>query len=315
MNAFGKTLPSLILCSLVSLAVAQAPVVRQAPTDQPLNPSPQADPNYPPTQQQPYQQPYPQQPAYQAAPPPMAPQQLDGLVNRIALYPDPLLAQLLTAATYWDEIPDAAGWANQHAFLKGDALNQAMQSDNLPWDPSVLALLPFPTVLDMMAHDPDWTGQLGNAVLNQRADVMDSVQRLRHEARGYGYLASNSDIDVVDNGGYVEIQPFNPYMYYVPVYDPFIVFAPPRPGLFVGGAIRFGPPVTLGLTFGRFGWFGAGFGWGSHAVLIDHRPWVRTYENRGGYVHPYAHPYVRPAAPQHEQHPQAAPEHREGRPR
>jgi Protein of unknown function (DUF3300) len=315
MNAFGKTLPSLILCSLVSLAVAQAPVVRQAPTDQPLNPSPQADPNYPPTQQQPYQQPYPQQPAYQAAPPPMAPQQLDGLVNRIALYPDPLLAQLLTAATYWDEIPDAAGWANQHAFLKGDALNQAMQSDNLPWDPSVLALLPFPTVLDMMAHDPDWTGQLGNAVLNQRADVMDAVQRLRHEARGYGYLASNSDIDVVDNGGYVEIQPFNPYMYYVPVYDPFIVFAPPRPGLFVGGAIRFGPPVTLGLTFGRFGWFGAGFGWGSHAVLIDHRPWVRTYENRGGYVHPYAHPYVRPAAPQHEQHPQAAPEHREGRPR
>jgi hypothetical protein len=322
MNVLSKILPALTLCSLASLAIAQAPVIRQAPSDQPpAYSSPQPDPYYPPTQQQPYQQPNQQQPAYQAAPPPMAPQQLDGLVNRIALYPDPLLAQLLTAATYWDEIPDAAAWANQHAFLKGDALNQAMQADNLPWDPSVLALLPFPTVLDMMAHDPDWAGQLGNAVLNQRADVMDAVQRLRHEARGYGYLASNSDIDVVDNGGYIEIQPFNPYMYYVPVYDPFIVFAPPRPGFFVGGAIRFGPPVTLGLTFGRFGWFGAGFGWGSHAVLIDHRPWVRTYENRGGYVHPYARPYVRPAEPQHEQHPapppqrsQPAPEHRDTRP-
>ncbi len=324
MNVLSKTLPSLIFCSLASLAVAQAPVVRQQPSDQqPAYPSPQPDPYHPPAQQQPYQQqPYQQQPAYQAPPPPMAPQQLDGLVNRIALYPDPLLAQVLTAATYWDEIPSAAAWANQHAFLNGDALNQAMQSDNLPWDPSVLALLPFPSVLDMMARDPNWTGQLGNAVLNQRADVMDAVQRLRRQARSYGYLTSNSDIDIIDNGGYIEIQPFNPYLYYVPVYDPYIVFAPPRPGLFVGGVIRFGPPVTLGLTFGRFGWFGAGFGWGNHAVLIDHRPWVRTYENRGGYVHPYAHPYVRPVEPQHEQHPepqreqrpQPAPEHRDTRP-
>ena len=111
---------------------------------------------------------------------------------------------------------------------------------------------------------------------------------------------------VVDQGGYVEIQPYNPYLYYVPVYDPFIVFGPPRPGFFVGGAIRFGPAVTLGVTFGRFGWFGAGFGWGAHTLLIDHRPWTRTYVNRGAYVHPYAHPYVRPAAPRVEQHPAAA---------
>jgi len=296
MNLLKRILPSLLFFSFATLAVAQAPIVRQAPSD--VQPAPA-----------PADQPYPQA---QSPAPLLDPQQLDALVNRIALYPDPLLAQTLTAATYWDEIADAATWANQHAYLHGDALNQAMLADNLPWDPSVLALLPFPSVLDMMARDPTWTGQLGNAVLSQRAEVMDAVQRLRREARGYGYLASNSDIDVIDDGGYIEIQPFNPYLYYVPIYDPVVVFAPPRPGLFVGGVIRFGPAVTLGLSFGRFGWFGAGFGWGSHALLIDHRPWARTYENRSAYVHPYARPYVRPAAPQHEQHPQPA--HRDVRP-
>jgi Protein of unknown function (DUF3300) len=282
MTPLHKTLPVLVLFSLATLALAQAPIVRQAPSD------PQAA--------------YPAPPADQQPQPPMPPQQLDTLVGRIALYPDPLLAQTLTAATYWDEIPDADAWADEHAYLKGDALNQAMLSDNLPWDPSVLALLPFPSVLDMMAHDPNWTGQLGNAVLGQREDVMDAVQRLRGQARGYGYLASNSDIDVVDDGGYIEIQPFNPNLYYVPIYDPYVVYGPPRPGLFIGGVIRFGPAIPLGVSFGRFGWFGAGFGWRDHAVLIDHRAWTRTYENRGAYVHPYAHPYVRPAAPRVEHH-------------
>jgi len=225
------------------------------------------------------------------------------LVNRIALYPDPLLAQTLTAATYWDEIPDAATWSAQHSYLTGDALSGAIAADNLPWDPSVIALLPFPSVLDMMAKDPNWTGQLGNAVLVQRADVMEAVQRLRHEAKQYGYLASNSNVDVVDNGPYVEIDPFNPYLYYVPIYDPLIVFYPPRPGFFIGGAIRFGPVISIGPAFGRYGWFGAGFAWGTHDILIHHRPWNRGFVNRGAYVHPYAHPYVRPAAPRVENHP------------
>jgi hypothetical protein len=308
MNAFARASSAAAILSLATLAIAQAPIVRQPPSDaQPAYAAPppdQAQP-YPPTDQPPAQQsaqqPYPQ--ADQPPPGPLAPQQLDSLVGRIALYPDPLLAQTLTASTYSDEIPDAAGWAAQHSYLKGDALSAAIQTDNLPWDPSVLALLPFPSVLDMMARDPNWTSQLGNAVLVQRPDVMDAVQRLRRQARSYGYLTSNSDIDVVDDGGYVEIQPFNPYLYYIPVYDPLIVFGPPRPGFFVGGGIRFGPAVTLGVTFGRYGWFGAGFGWGAHTVLIDHRPWVRTYVNRNVYVHPYAHPYVRPVAPRVEQHP------------
>lgn len=302
MNAFGKVFSTALICSLTTFALAQAPIVRQPPSA----PPPDAQqPQYPapPADQQPAPPDYDQAAQQgQPAPAPLPDDQLDQLVNRIALYPDPLLAQTLTAATYWDQIPDAAKWAAQHSYLHGDALSAAITADNLPWDPSVLALLPFPSVLDMMARDPDWTGSLGNAVLVQRNDVMDAVQRLRRQAYSYGYLASNSDIDVIDQGGYVEIQPFNPYLYYVPIYDPFVVFAAPRPGFFLGGAIRFGPAVTLGVSFGRFGWFGAGFGWRDHAVLIDHRPWVRTYVNRGAYVHPYARPYVRPAAPRVEQH-------------
>src|ERR1700733_3808559 len=126
--------------------------------------------------------PGPPQGVPQGAPPMLAPQQLDPLVGRIALYPDPLLAQVLTASTFSPEIPDAANWSNQHAGLPGDPLASAIQQDNLPWDPSVLALLPFPQVLQMMAQDPGWTQALGDAVLAQRPDVMDAVQRMRQKA-------------------------------------------------------------------------------------------------------------------------------------
>src|ERR1035438_1077053 len=102
----------------------------------------------------------------------LTPPQLDQLVQRIALYPDPLLAQIQTASTYWDQIPDAAAWADQHSHLQGDALAAAIQADHLQWDPSVLGLLPFPSVLDMMTQDQAWTEQLGNAVLNQRTSAI-----------------------------------------------------------------------------------------------------------------------------------------------
>jgi hypothetical protein len=250
-------------------------------------------------------------------PPPVAPQQLDQLVQRIALYPDPLLAQALTASTFWQQIPDAATWAQQHSNLTGDPLAQAIQADNLPWDPSVLALLTFPTVLDMMARDPQWTGALGNAVLVQRNDVMDAVQRQRQAAHNYGYLASTPYDNVADNDGYIEIQPVNPAYYYVPVYNPAIVFYSPRPGFVITTGIRFGPPIVIAPAFGAYGWFGAGFGWRGHTILIDHRPWTRTYYNRSVYVHPYEHAYVHPAAPRVENHPpapHAQPQHHESAP-
>src|SRR6202161_393104 len=126
----------------------------------------------------------------QGQPPSFAPDQLDQLVARIALYPDSLLAQVLAAATYPDQIPDAARWADQHHYLTGQALANAIQADHLPWDPSVQALLPFPSVLEMMANDMSWTTDLGNAFLSQQQDVMDAVQRERRKAKDYGYLRS-----------------------------------------------------------------------------------------------------------------------------
>jgi hypothetical protein len=315
--AMKKILPiALILftgASFFAQAQAQqqpAPIVRDTPNPPP--PPPPPPPPSPDQQQQAapaYPTPAPE-PGDQAPPPAaLPPQQLDQIVQRVALYPDPLLAQTLTASTFWYQVADAATWADQHAGLRDDTLSQAIQADNLPWDPSVLALLAFPTVLDMMARDPQWTGALGNAVLVQRSDVMDAVQRQRSIAHNYGYLAPNAYDNVVDDDGDYEILPVNPAYVYVPVYSPGIVFFAPRPGFFIGGALRFGPAIVIGPSFGVFGWRGAGFGWHTHALLIEGHPWGRTFANRGFYSHPYAHPYVRTAGPRVEAHPQAHSSH------
>ena len=198
------------------------------------------------------QQPYPPQQSY-PPPPSFPPQELDRVVSRIALYPDPLLSQILAAATFPDQIQPAAQWADQHHYLTGPALAAAISADHLPWDPSVQALLPFPSVLEMMASDMSWTSELGNAFLAQQPDVMDAVQRERHQAYDYGYLRTNPQI-VVNPGPYIEILPANPAFIVVPYYNPLIVFAPPRPGFFVGGAIGFGYGITIGAAFGPWGW-------------------------------------------------------------
>jgi Protein of unknown function (DUF3300) len=281
------------MCILGLLLLGAATVFAQQP---PPPPYPQQPPPYP---QQPA--PYPQQPApYPQQPPPSSsyppppyfpPQQLDSLVSRIALYPDPLLSQVLAAATFSDQIPAAAGWADQHHYLTGDALAAAIQADRLPWDPSVQALLPFPAVLEMMASDPGWTRQLGDAFLSNQGAVMDAVQRERQKAYSYGYLRTNPQI-VVTPGPYITIMPVNPAFLYVPIYDPLIVFAAPRPGFFVGGAIRFGWGITITAGFRPWGW-GVGLGafdWGRHVVVVNGRPWGRTWVNRSAYVHPYTVP-------------------------
>ena len=276
----------------VTACVALIPALAQDQQQPPPPPPPEGQ-QYPPP-------PPPPPPEGQQAPPqPYA--QLDQLVARIALYPDPLLAQVLTASTFWNQIPEAAQWANQHAYLRGDQLAGAIQEDNLPWDPSVQALLPFPSVLDMMARDPGWTSALGNAVLAQRPDVMDAVQQRRQEAMNYGYLQTNPYDRVVPTPGAIEILPVNPAYIYVPTYNPGIVFVAPRRGFFVGGAIGFGPGIVLGASFAPWGWGGPGFGWREHSILIDRRPWDRTWVNRGRYVHPYAAPY-RAAGPRVEHH-------------
>jgi hypothetical protein len=236
-------------------------------------------------------------------PPSYTPEQLDKLVSRIALYPDSLLAQVLAAATFPDQIPDAAEWADEHHYLTGDDLARAIEEDHLPWDPSVQALLPFPSVLDMMASDMDWTTELGNAFLAQQQDVMDAVQRMRKKAWDYGYLRSN-DLIVVSSGPYITIEPANPNFIVVPAYDPAIVFAPPPPGFFVGGAIAFGFGVTLGVAFRPWGWGATRFVWDRHEVYIANARWERHWANRATYVHHYDafHRWNGPRGEEHEQH-------------
>ena len=245
-------------------------------------------------------------------PPSFPPQQLDSLVSRIALYPDPLLAQVLAAATFSDQIPDAAQWADQHHYVTGDALARDIQEDQLPWDPSVQALLPFPSVLGMMASDLNWTRDLGDAFLSQEADVMDAVQRMRRQARDFGYLRTNGQI-VVSGGPYIEIAPVNPAVIYVPYYDPLIVFARPRPGFVVSRGITFSFGIGIGPAFRPWGWGGNRIAWNSHLVFVNNAEWRRNWGNRAAYLHPYTIRRAGPPPPRfeerHEVRPRDAREH------
>jgi uncharacterized protein DUF3300 len=225
--------------------------------------------------------------------------ELDRIVSPVALYPDPLLAQVLAAATYSTEIPDAARWADTHRSFGGDRLANAINADQVPWEPSVQALLPFPSVLEMMARDMAWTAELGNAVLVARTEVMDAVQRVRHQALNYGYLRSGADV-TVSNGPYVEIVPVEAGYIPIPVYDPLVVFAPPRPGFVVRTALSYRSGVWLGVAFTPWGWGASGFDWPQRVVVINRTPWDRTWVNRETYVHPYA--VRRYAGPPIEQH-------------
>jgi len=216
-----------------------------------------------------------------------SPQELDRIVSPIALYPDPLLAQILTAATFSPEIPDAARWSDQHHYLPPPELPPAIAADHLTWEPSVQALLPFPQVLSMMAGDMPWTEEIGTAFLSSPDQVMDAVQRQRHVAYNYGYLRSNGQI-TVRNGPYVEILPVDPAYVVVPYYNPAVVFVAPRPGFVLGGAIRFGYGIRLGVGFAPWGWGTTRFGWGEHVLVVNGAPWRRTWANRAVYVHPFA---------------------------
>jgi len=228
---------------------------------------------------------------------PFYPDQLAQLVQPIALYPDPLLAQVLAAATYWNQIPEAAAWADQHSYLTGDALANAIYAENVPWNPSVVALLPFPAVLDMMASNPGWTQELGNAVLTNRDAVMDAVQQMRQAALAGGYLQNTAETRVVVAGpGDIEILPVQPSYIYVLAYNAAVVFGGRRAGFSVG--ISWGAPVFVGGPFVQWGWGGSGFAWRAHSIVIDRHQWERTPARQYSYVRPYEQPVMR-AAPEH----------------
>src|SRR5271165_972979 len=145
---------------------------------------------------------------------PLTADQLDQLVAPIALYPDALLAQILGAATFPDQIAAATGWLQQNKNLTGSALMQAVNGQ--AWDPSVKALTQFPSVLDNLSMNLSWTSSLGEAYHMQPADVMSAVQALRAKAQAAGNLKSGSQITVVQQSPEViVIQPANPQVVYV----------------------------------------------------------------------------------------------------
>jgi hypothetical protein len=196
---------------------------------------------------------------------PFSPDQLDNLLAPIALYPDPLLAQVLVAATFPDQI-DAAG-----RFVRSDP--NANDVDGQPWDVSVKAVAHYPTVLAMMADKLDWTNALGQAYANQSTDVMASIQRLRAQARSAGNLVTTPQMQVVDSGGEIEIWPAQPQYLYVPVYDPAAVYFH-RTGFFFG----------LGLAIGA--WLDYDFDWGGRRVFYHGWEGGRGWMERS---RPYVH--------------------------
>jgi len=192
-------------------------------------------------------------------------QELDSLLAPIALYPDPLLAQILPASTYPEEVANAEAWLNSGGYETG--------IDEQNWAESVRAIAHYPNILHMMAENMDWTANLGDAFLNQPEDVTGSIQRLRWRARAVGNLVSNNEQRVIIEGDYIQIVPAQPQYIYVPQYDTSVVYVQASPFIVFG----------FGLAIGD--WLSMDFDWGHHHVIYHgwNRPgWVDT-------ARPYVH--------------------------
>jgi hypothetical protein len=232
-------------------------------------------------------------------PPPgqtLSPDQLEGLVAPIALYPDPLLSQILVASTYPLELVQASQWLQRNGNLAGAARKQAAEGQN--WDPSVQAMVLFPDVLKRLNQDITWTTDLGNAFLSQQPEVMDAVQRMRLKAQQAGRLSSGSQQTVTtsDASGppIIQIEPANPQYMYVPQYDPAEIWGPPLyypyaswfyPPFAGGGYFGFGVGIPIGLYFGGGwgGWGGWGWnaGWGGRNIIVNNN-FIHRYNYNAG---------------------------------
>jgi hypothetical protein len=243
-------------------------------------------------------------PAAQSAVPtdqPLGPQELEQIVAPVALYPDPLLAQVFMASTYPLEVVEASRWERQNQSLKGAQLDEALKKQT--WDDSVKSLVSFPPVLTMMNDKLDWTQKLGDAFLGQQKDAMDAVQRLRAKAQAEGNLKSSTEQTVSTEPApapppspaaqpaapapattqttVIKIEPANPQVVYVPTYNPTVVYGawpypayPPYyyypPGYaaatFATAAISFG----VGMAVGSALWGGCNWGRGDVNVNVNH---------------------------------------------
>jgi len=203
-------------------------------------------------------------------------EQLEQILAPIALYPDEVIAQILMASTYPIEIVQADRWLAQNKNLKGDDLANALEKQT--WDPSVKSLANFPQVLSMMSEKLDWTQKLGDAVLGQQKQVMETIQVLRRKAKDAGNLNTTPEQKVVVEQETIIIQPTNPEVVYVPTYNPTVVYGawpypayPPYsyypPGYVPGAALfSFGVGLAIGAAWG-YAW--GGCNWGGGDINID----------------------------------------------
>jgi hypothetical protein len=220
--------------------------------------------------------------------------QLDSLVAPIALYPDPLLAQVLAASTYPIEIVQLQQWLTKNPGLKDEALTKAVEQQ--PWDASVQALAGMPDVVKRLSDDIQWTTNLGNAFLAQQSDVMAAVQRMRSKAKSKGALESTPqqvvETKTVESQQVIVIEQANPQVVYVPSYNPTVVYGPP---VYPYPPVYYPPPPPPGsmlLSFGvgmamgamMSGGWGYGCGWGhSNTVVINNNnTYVRNQNVRTG---------------------------------
>ena len=225
-----------------------------------------------------------------------AQEELIQLLAPIALYPDPLLAQMLMASTYPLEVVAAERWVKANPDLKEKALEDALQQQ--PWDASVKSLAVFPQVLAMMSEKIDWTQKLGDAFLAQQKDVLDAVQVLRSKAAAQGTLKDADKIKVsaeqTGNTSTIIIEPANPEVLYVPTYDPYVVYGtwpysyyPPYywypPGYVAGGALI---GFTAGIIVGGALWGRCVWGGGSVDIDVNrYNNFNRTNTSRGEWKH------------------------------
>ena len=224
---------------------------------------------------------------------PLSANELQQLVAPIALYPDALVAQILGATTFPDQVAYANDWLQQNKNLAGSALMQA--ADSQPWDPSVKALTQFPSVLDNLARNLSWTSALGEAYHTQTADVMSAVQALRAQAYAAGNLKSGSQITVVQQSPQtIVIQPVNPQVVYVPQYNPTVVYGTPytTPGYSTGavvatGLLAFGAGIAVGaaMSGGCCGWGYSSWNcnWNGGAVVYRSNAYYGNNAWHGGY--------------------------------
>jgi len=243
-------------------------------------------------------------------PAPQSAAELQSLVAPIALYPDPLVAQILTASTFPDQVAIANYWMQQNKSLTGSALMQAVNTQS--WDASIKALTEFPSVLTNLANNLTWTSSLGEAYHDQQAEVMTAIQTLRAQAKSAGNLKSSSQITVEQQSPQtIVIQPANPQIVYVPEYNPTVVYGTPytTPGYSAGdvaaaGIIGFGAGIAVGalMSGGCCGWGYSSWNCGWHGTAVVYHggayygnsAWHGGYYNGGyhggyGYNNAYNH--------------------------